>query len=127
MEFFHLEFLDPSAVARGDSFEAILPILWLTSGARGSRENSRGSQAWFIPKFSPFAILIREREYRAFRERLAKRDDIRWLFLVTDSEENFGLMRRDLGPRYECFQLYRSYLENFRIHASEAFGIGEVA
>ena len=42
------------------------------------------------------------------------------MFLVTDSEENFGMMRRTLGQRYQCMQLYKSYLENFRINMQEA-------
>jgi hypothetical protein len=102
----------------------ILPILWLTAGCRGRREDSKGSQAWFIPKHSPFAVLIREKEFSAFGEKLTERDDIKWAFLVTDSEENFGLMRRALGRRYECVQLYKSYLENFRLNTPEALGEG---
>jgi hypothetical protein len=35
-------------------------------------------------------------------------------------EENFGQMRRMLGRRYECVQLYKSYLENFRINTQDA-------
>ena len=35
-------------------------------------------------------------------------------------EENFGQMRRTLGRSYECVQLYKSYLENFRINTQDA-------
>ncbi len=35
-------------------------------------------------------------------------------------EENFGQMRRTLGRRHECVQLYKSYLENFRINTQDA-------
>ncbi len=127
IEFFQLDFRDPSEVARGDAFAAILPILWLMAGCQGSREDSKGSQPWFIPKNSPFAVLIREKEFRAFREKLAERKDIKWIFLVTDSEENFGLMRRALGRKFECVQLYKSYLENFRLNTPEALGQGGAA
>ena len=41
-------------------------------------------------------------------------------FLITDSEENFGQMRRTLGRKFECVQLYKSYLENFRINTQDA-------
>src|SRR5262249_14136659 len=64
-DYLGLEFLDPSAVARGDACQAILPILWIMAGCRGKREDSRGSQAWFIPKESPFAVLIKEKEFLA--------------------------------------------------------------
>jgi adenine-specific DNA-methyltransferase len=127
IEYFRLDFLDPSEVARGDAFQAIVPILWMMSDCRGHREESKGSQAWFIPKHSPFAVLIKEKEFQDFRQKLNERKDIEWAFLVTDSEENFGLMRRALGRRYRCVQLYKSYLENFRINTPEVLGEGGAA
>lgn len=120
LEYFRLEFLDPDEVARGDAFKAILPILWMVAGCRGEREDSKGSTPWFLPKHSPFAVLIQEKQFRAFREKLAERKDIEWVFLVTDSEENFSQMRRVLGRKFECVQLYKSYLENFRINTQDA-------
>lgn len=116
IEYFRLDFLDPDEVARGDAFKAILPILWMVAGCRGEREDSKGTTPWFIPKKSPFAVLIQEKQFRAFREKLAERGDVEWVFLITDSEENFGQMRRALGRKYRCLQLYKSYLENFRIN-----------
>jgi adenine-specific DNA-methyltransferase len=124
VEYFRLEFLDPAEVARGDAFQAILPILWMIAGCIGSREGGKASQSWFIPKHAPFAVLIKEKHVRDFRDKLAQRKDIDWVFLVTDSEENFGLMRRALGHKYRCVQLYKSYLENFRLNTSEALGEG---
>src|SRR5271157_7395 len=119
IEYLRLDFLDPAQVARGDAFQAILPILWIMAGCQGEREDSKGSQSWFIPKWSPFAVLIKEKEFRTFREKLAERKDIAWVFLVTDSEENFATIRRALGRRCECVQLYKSYLENFRLNAQD--------
>jgi adenine-specific DNA-methyltransferase len=127
LEYFRLDFLNPNEVARGDAFQAILPILWMMAGCRGKREESKGSQAWFFPKQAPFAVLIKEKEFRVFREALAERKDIEWIFLVTDSEENFGLMRRSLGRKFHCVQLYKSYLENFRINTPEVLGDGGAA
>jgi adenine-specific DNA-methyltransferase len=120
VEHFRLDFLDPDQVARGDAFKAIVPILWMVAGCRGEREDSKGSTPWFIPKHSPFAVLIQEKQFRAFRAKLVERKDIEWVFLITDSEENFGQMRRMLGRKYECVQLYKSYLENFRINTQDA-------
>jgi|CXWL01.1.fsa_nt_gi adenine-specific DNA-methyltransferase len=119
IEYFRLDFLDPAQVARGDAFQAIQPILWMMSGCSGEREDSKGSQSWFIPKHSPFAVLIKEKEFRVFCEKCEERKDIKWVFLVTDSEENFATMRRTLGRKYECVQLYKSYLENFRLNTQE--------
>lgn len=120
IEHFRLDFLDPDEVARGDAFNAIVPILWMVAGCRGGREDSKGSTPWFIPRHSPFAVLIQEKQFRGFREKLAERKDIEWVFLITDSEENFGQMRRTLGRKYQCVQLYKSYLENFRINTQDA-------
>ena len=120
IEFYRLAFLDPDEVARGDAFKAILPVLWMVAGCRGEREDSKGSMPWFLPKNSPFAVLIQEKQFRAFREKLTERKDIEWVFLITDSEESFAQMRRTLGRRYQCVQLYRSYLENFRINTQDA-------
>ena len=119
LEYFRLDFLDPAEVARGEAFQAILPILWMMADCQGEREDSKGSQSWFIPKHSPYAVLIKEKEFRAFRKKCEEREDIEWVFLVTDSEENFATMRRTLGREYECVQLYKSYLENFRLNTQE--------
>jgi adenine-specific DNA-methyltransferase len=119
VEYFRLDFIDPDDAARGEAFKAILPILWMMAGAKGEREESKGSGSWFIPKHSPFAVLIKEKSFREFREKIRERPNINMVFLVTDSEENFGLMRRTLGARYTCLQLYKSYLENFRLNTLE--------
>ncbi len=120
VEYCRVDFLDPDEVARGDAFKAILPILWMVAGCQGAREDSKGSTPWFLPKQSPFAVLIQEKQFRAFREKVGEQDDVEWIFLVTDSEENFGQMRRTLGRKYHCVQLYKSYLENFRINTQDA-------
>jgi adenine-specific DNA-methyltransferase len=119
LEYFRLDFLDPAQVARGDAFQAILPVLWMMAGCRGEREDAKGSRPWFIPKKSPFAVLIQEKQFRAFREKLKEQKEIEWVFLVTDSEENFATMRRALGRKIECVQLYKSYLENFRLNTQD--------
>lgn len=116
LAYYRLDFVDPDDVARGDAFQAILPILWMMAGCRGEPHESKGSTPWLLPKQSPFAVLIREKEFPAFRKKLAERDDIEWVFLVTDSDDNFAAMRRALGRKYECRQLYKSYLDNFRIN-----------
>ena len=116
MEYFKLDFVNPDAVSMGQAFEAILPILWMKAGCLGTRETSRGSKPWFIPKNSPYAVLTKEQQFPAFRKQLKEREDISHVFFVTDSEENFRTMSNALGLKVETFQLYKSYLENFRIN-----------
>lgn len=115
-EYFRLEFLDPHDVARGEKFAGILPILWLMAGAKGEREKVQGYGKWFIPKQSPFGVLLQEQHFRAFRAELHRRPDITHVFLVTDSPEAFREMVGELSDKLKCYQLYKSYLENFRIN-----------
>ncbi|MBM4034620.1 MAG: site-specific DNA-methyltransferase [Planctomycetes bacterium] len=120
IEYFKLDFLDPHEVAYGEKFEAIVPILWLMAGAKGERETARGYGKWFIPKESPFAVLIREEHFADFRRELEKRPDIAWVFLVTDSEEAYREMVAALPGRPQTKMLYKSYLENFRINTEKS-------
>lgn len=116
LEFYRIDFLDPGAVAIGEQFEAVLPILWMVAGCNGEREPAKGSTSWFIPSNSPFAVLIKERDFGAFRQKIAKRTDLTYVFLVTDSDENFRAMSRGLWQGIQPIQLYKSYLENFTIN-----------
>jgi adenine-specific DNA-methyltransferase len=125
IEYFRVDFVDPALVERGDAFEGILPILWMIAGAIGNRESRRGSTPWYIASHSPFAVLIREAKFSEFREALRDRVDVRCVFLITDSDDNFAAMRRALGRHYRCIQLYKSYLENFRINTIDRRAAGE--
>ncbi len=117
LDYFKLDFLDPHAVAKGQAFESILPILWLMAGAVGQRETSRGGGKWFIPKHSPYAVLIDEHAIRAFARELRQRPDVTHVFLVTDSEEAYHALRAKLPGSPQTRMLYKSYLENFKINA----------
>lgn len=114
--YLRLGFLDPHEVSRGESFEAIVPILWLMAGATGELKLSQGSNHWFLPKASPYAVLLKEDHLREFKHALKSRSDVTHVFLVTDSAEAFREMVDDLGRGRRYVQLYRSYLENFRIN-----------
>jgi adenine-specific DNA-methyltransferase len=116
IEYLRLDFLDPHEVAYGEKFEAILPILWLMSGARGKREDDKGDKAWFIPKNSPIAALIDEHAFSKFQRELQKRTDITHVFLVTDSLEAYRSMLAQLPDTLKTKMLYKSYLDNFRIN-----------
>ena len=41
LDYFKLDFLEPSAVALGRQFEGILPILWMMAGSRGACPQAR--------------------------------------------------------------------------------------
>lgn len=117
--YFKLDFLDPGEVTRGEKFEAIVPILWMLAGCRGACQTARGSGKWFMPKGNQFAVLLRDDAFREFVPALRERTNIDHVFLVTDSTEAFHEMAHALGDRYRCVQLYRSYLDTFRINLIE--------
>src|SRR5205823_4876459 len=123
--YLRLDFVDLSLVERGDAFEGILPILWLIAGAIGERESRRGSTPWYIASDSPFAVLIRETKFSEFREALREHREVSCVFLVTDSDDNFAAMRREMVRHYRCVQLYKSYLENFRINTVDKRAAGD--
>jgi len=125
IEYFRLDFLEPARVERGDAFEGVLPVLWLMAGCIGARDTRRGASPWYIAKYSPFAVLIRETHFLDFQKKLKQFDYVTHVFLVTDSEENFMMMRRELGRGFHCLQLYKSYLETFRINAANPALTGE--
>jgi adenine-specific DNA-methyltransferase len=117
--YFRLDFLDPNEVAYGERFEAIVPILWLMAGAEGELHDERGLHGagrWFIPKKSPYAVLIQEDYFTQFVRELKERPDITHVFLVTDSEEGYREMISELPGSPKTKMLYKSYLENFRIN-----------
>jgi adenine-specific DNA-methyltransferase len=117
--YFKLDFLDPADVTRGEKFESIVPILWMLAGCRGACELSKGAGKWFIPKANPFAVLLKEDAFLEFQAKLAERPDIDHVFLVTDSTEAFHEMAVDLRRGYKSIQLYRSYIDTFRINLTE--------
>lgn len=115
-QYLKLDFLDPVDVGRGEKYEAVLPILWLMAGAAGDLELSKGSGKYHFPKGCPFAVLLREDYFKDFAGRLAERPDITHVFLVTDSVEAFYEMAGVVGTGKRCVQLYKSYLDNFKIN-----------
>jgi adenine-specific DNA-methyltransferase len=120
VEYFRLDFLDPQDVAIGEKFEAILPILWLMAGAQGKRESDKGEKGWFIPKHSPFAVLVDEHAFTQFKKAIAKRSDLTHIFLVTDSLEGYQKMIAQLPEGVKTKMLYKSYLDNFKINIEQS-------
>lgn len=120
LDYFKLELLEPSGVAMGRQFEGILPILWMMAGARGARpeppENGCSHLHWLIPEASPFAVLMRETRFREFLAKIEGRDDLTHIFLVTNSDKAFHDMKADLAEHLTVTQLYKSYLDNFKIN-----------
>ena len=116
-EYFKLGFLDKDDVALGRQFKEILPLLWLKAGAIGKRPElcSEVPDMLILPE-NKFAVLISESSFMAFDEQLNVHPEIDTVFIVTDSEKAYREMISGLRAKH-TYQLYRSYLDNFRINA----------
>ena len=62
-----------------------------------------------------FAVLTDEKAFGEFVGRVNAEDDIRMVYLVVDGESMFKDMARCFPGKQTC-QLYRDYLDNFRIN-----------
>ena len=63
-----------------------------------------------------FAILVEESGFDEFAALVNAKPEIETVYIVTDHEAGFEMMAERLkAPR--TFQLYRDYLDNFRINA----------
>lgn len=115
--YFKLGFLDKTSVALGRQFKELLPILWMKSGARGvcPQLDSEELPQMLICEKNHFAVLIDENAYPAFEEQINKMDAIDTVFIITDSERGYREMANGLKVSI-TYQLYRDYLDNFRIN-----------
>jgi adenine-specific DNA-methyltransferase len=116
VEFFRIDYLDADEVDLGGQFDAILPSLWLSAGAKGSRKGVSQTGSYVIPKDSPYAVLFHEKGFRKLRQELTSRPDVTHVWIVTDSEDAFAEMRSTLPSNLDISMLYRDYLKNFRVN-----------
>ena len=115
--FFKLSFLDKTSVALGRQFRELLPVLWMKGGAVGKcpiLENDALPEMLILPE-NKMAVLIDELYYSEFDEQLNQHPEIHTVFIITDSETAYRSMIRTYDGK-DCYQLYRDYLDNFRIN-----------
>lgn len=116
--FFKLGFLDKNAVALGRQFKEMLPTLWMKAGAHGPCPTiEEETPDMLILPENKFAVLVDERQYMEFTETLDAHPEIDTVFIVTDSESGYRDMIAGLNAN-TSYQLYRDYLDNFRINAA---------
>lgn len=115
--FFKLGFLDPTAVSLGMRISEMLPTLWLKTGAKGKCPELTEEQVpdMLILPENQFAVLINENTFADFAEKLAEHPEIQTVFLATDYEVNYQSMVKNLNVE-NAYQLYRDYLDHFRVN-----------
>ena len=115
--FFKLGFLDKTSVALGRQFVKLLPILWLKAGAYGpcpEFDTEEVPSILILPE-NHLAVLTDEAQYEAFASRVNADDRLETVYIVTDSEPGYREMISGLHIK-DSYQLYRDYLDNFRIN-----------
>lgn len=114
--FFKLGFLDKTSVALGKQLNNLSSLLWMKAGACGACPVLDEKQkAMFILPDNHFAILVDEKSYQDFVEEIRSHPEIQTIFIVTDSESGYKDMISAFQDK-ETYQLYRDYLDNFRIN-----------
>lgn len=115
--FFKLSFLDKTSVALGKQFAELLPVLWMKGKAIGNCPvlNTEELPTMLLLPENKMAVLIDETYYSEFDNEVRKHPEIQTVFIVTDSEAAYREMIRNYDGK-DCYQLYRDYLDNFRIN-----------
>lgn len=115
--FFKLGFLDKTSVALGRQFKEMLPTLWMKAGAHGPCPviGENDDPDMLILPDNKMAILAEECSFPKFEAEVLKYPEIKTVFIVTDSESGYREMIKGFDG-IETFQLYRDYLDNFRIN-----------
>ena len=116
--YFKLGFLDKASVRVGRQFREMLPTLWMKAGCYGACPTLAGQE---IPDYIVFpenhmAILNDNSCYARFAEEVENTPEIETVYLVTDSDADYRSMSGGLNVK-QTYQLYRDYLDNFRINS----------
>lgn len=115
--FFKLGFLDKTSVALGRQFKEMLPTLWMKAGAYGPCPMADGEETpdMLILPENKFAVLTNEASFEEFAEKVNGIPQIETVYIVTDYEIGYRSMIRNINAP-NTYQLYRDYLDNFRIN-----------
>lgn len=115
--FFKIGFLDKTTVSLGRQFQELLPVIWMKAGAIGPCPSLNTEQlpTMMILSENKFAVLLDEKYFSEFEEKVKQDSNIETVFIVTDYEAGYRTMIQSLAVE-NTYQLYRDYLDNFRIN-----------
>lgn len=115
--YFKLGFLDKTSVSLGRQLIELLPVLWMKAGAHGACPNLTDTDLcdYWISGDNKMAILINTARYSEFESIVKKERAIETVYIITDYEAEYRTMRNNLNVA-NTYQLYRDYLDNFRIN-----------
>ena len=115
--YFKLGFLNKDYVAMGKNFKEILPVLWFQAGCRGkcpTLSDEKDLPPMLILRENNFAVLLDDSYYSEFEQAVNLAPEIDTIFI--SSKLNYGYQRIVSNFKDKvAYNLYRDYLENFRI------------
>lgn len=116
--YFKLGFLDKASVRIGRQFREMLPTLWMKAGCFGPCPTLAGQKVpdYMVLPENRMAILNDNSCFAKFAEEVGNAPEIETVYLVTDSDADYRSMSRGLNVK-QTYQLYRDYLDNFRINS----------
>lgn len=116
--YFKLGFLDKASVRVGRQFREMLPALWMKAGCFGPCPTLAGQQipAYLVLPENHMAILNDDSCFAKFAGEVGNAPEIETVYLVTDSDADYRSMAKGLNVK-QTWQLYRDYLDNFRINS----------
>lgn len=116
--YFKLGFLDKVSIRIGRQFREMLPILWMKAGCFGPCPvlvDQKVPEYMVLPE-NRMAILNDNSCFKRFAEEVGNASEIETVYLVTDSDADYRSMSKGLNVK-QTYQLYRDYLDNFRINS----------
>ena len=117
--YFKLGFLNKTNVSIGREFSRMLSLLWMKAGAHGicPELTTEVVPGMLILPENQFAVLNDESQFLDFAEKVNADSSIKYVFIITDSNSAYREMISNINTQH-TFQLYRDYLDNFRINQS---------
>ncbi len=114
VELFELTYLDPEDVEIAAAFEGIAPLLWLRAGGRGGMIEH---DAPYYAVMDTYGVLFNPDRWRRFVSDL--HDDVKTVFIVTDSPSIFAAIAAELPAGLETVRLYQNYLSTFTLNTRQ--------
>lgn len=111
VEFLELTYLDPEDIEISAAFEGVAPMLWLRAGGRGEMIEH---DAPYYAVVDTYGVLFNPDRWRKFVSDL--HDDVKTVFIVTDSPSIFAAVAAELPAGVEAVRLYENYLSTFALN-----------
>ena len=112
--YYKLTFLDKDKVSLGAQLNELLPILWMKAGAHGVCPTHVDGEFMVFPE-NKMAVLNDEFAIDELKEALRDKPEVETVYIIEDSEENYRTLAASLNVK-QTYQLYRDYLDNFKIN-----------